>query len=257
MQNNIEKSTVAVSSTQPNTSENVWFKKGKNLINKNEFITGYRFDQNGGLYEESGYLATDFIYVASNTNYVANWTLEVKQCICYYDANRTFISRNVLSSSFITPSNCKYIRASVESTKINTAQIEIGSTSTAYESYIEKEILVKNNSVFENFMNEIKYSSLILNSTYISDVDCNVITRYGKVCRVDFRGKVATAIPNNTTFATLPYPPATQVVIIGGIGGRYEISSPRWIYVTGGGEIRDGAIDANTYIHISFTYICK
>ena len=102
-----------------------------------------------------------------------------------------------------------------------------------------------------------KWSSLTVNSTYIRDVDVNVITRYGKVCRVDFRGKVATAIPNNTAFATLPYPPATQIVIIGGTGGHYEISSPRWMYVTGGGEIRAGAIDANTYIHISFTYICK
>ena len=103
----------------------------------------------------------------------------------------------------------------------------------------------------------IKQSSLTVNSTYIGTVDINTVVRYGKVCRVEFRGKVTTAIPDNTMFLKLPYAPQTQLTIMAGIGGQYSISSPQWMYTTYEGEIRDGAIDANTYIHISFTYICK
>ena len=38
-QNNVEKSAVVVSPTQPATNEKVWFKKGKNLFNKNNFVS--------------------------------------------------------------------------------------------------------------------------------------------------------------------------------------------------------------------------
>ena len=103
----------------------------------------------------------------------------------------------------------------------------------------------------------IKQSSLTVNSTYIGTVDINTVVRYGKVCRVEFRGKVTTAIPNNTTFLRLPYAPVTQLTIMAGIGGQYNILSPRWMYSTYDGEIRDGAIDKDNYIHISFTYICR
>ena len=103
----------------------------------------------------------------------------------------------------------------------------------------------------------IKQSSLIVNSTYIGTVDINTVVRYGKICRVDFRGKVTTAVPNNTTFLRLPYAPVTQLTIMAVIGGQYNILSPRWMYSTYDGEIRDGAIDKDNYIHISFTYICR
>lgn len=147
----IKENAVAISSTQPTTEEKIWIKKGKNFFNKNRVFDGYRLDSAGSLFSHTGYSATDFIDVTANTNYVVNWSVQTMECICYYDETKTFISRNTSNSAFTTPANCKYIRASVESTKINTAQIELGSTSTSYEAYIEKEILVKNNDVFERF----------------------------------------------------------------------------------------------------------
>ena len=155
MQNNIEKSVNYIGSTQPSTGENVWLKTGKNLFNKNNVINGYRFGSDGSLYADSDFSATDFIEVNSSTQYTVSWVIQIVQCVCYYDENKNFISRNGSEKTFTTPSNCKYIRASVLTSNINSAQIELGSSSTTYEPYIDKEILVKNNvGVFEKFYNE-------------------------------------------------------------------------------------------------------
>lgn len=155
MQSNIEKSVVAVGKTQPSTSENVWIKKGKNLFNKNNVLNGYRFGSDGAPFADSNYCASDFIQVNNNIQYTINWNIETRECVCYYDENKTFISRNVSEKTFTTPANCKYIRASVANSSINSAQIEQGSISTTYEAYIKKEILVKNgNGVFEEFFDE-------------------------------------------------------------------------------------------------------
>lgn len=145
---------VAVDSTQPTTTEKVWIKKGKNLFNKNNVINGYRFGSDGSLYAASDFSVTDFIEVNSSTQYTVSWVIQTVQCVCYYDVNKNFISRNSFEKPFTTPANCKYIRASVLTADINSAQIEQGSQTT-YEPYVEKEILVKNdNGVFEKFYNE-------------------------------------------------------------------------------------------------------
>lgn len=153
MQSNIEKSVVAVGKTQPSTNENVWIKKGKNLFDKNNVLNGYRFSSDGALYADSDFSATDYIEVNSGTQYTVSWAIHIVQCVCYYDENKNFISRNGSEKTFTTPENCRYIRASVATANINSAQIEQGSQTT-YEPYVEKEILVKNNNgVFEKFFN--------------------------------------------------------------------------------------------------------
>lgn len=155
MQDGIEKSVNYIGSTQPSTGEKVWIKKGKNLFNKNNVINGYRFGSDGVLYAESGYSATDYIEVSSNTQYTVSWVIQIVQCVCYYDENKNFISRNGSEATFTTPSNCKYIRASVITANINSAQIELGSSSTTFEPYIDKEILIKNNAgAFEKFYSQ-------------------------------------------------------------------------------------------------------
>lgn len=154
MQSNIEKSVVAIGKTQPSTNENVWIKKGKNLFDKNNVLNGYRFSSDGALYADSDFSATDYIEVNSGTQYTVSWAIQIVQCVCYYDENKNFISRNGSEKTFTTPANCRYIRASVATANINSAQIEQG-TQTTYEPYVEKEIFVKNdNGVFEKFYSE-------------------------------------------------------------------------------------------------------
>ena len=106
---------------------------------------------------------TDFIEVCPNTFYTVNWKVTD---ICYYTENKTFISSNVSDKTFFTPSNCTYIRATVYIDALNSQlQLEPGIKSTTYESYTEKEILVKSNDVFEIFL---KVNNL-LNNEYSTE----------------------------------------------------------------------------------------
>lgn len=109
----------------------------KNIFDKNDVVNGYRFGSDGLLFADANYSATDYIAVKPNTTYIANWTLETRECICYYDSSFNFISRNVSVNPFTTPSNCKYIRASILTTNLNIAQIEKGDTATPYTPFKE------------------------------------------------------------------------------------------------------------------------
>ena len=131
------------------------FVRGKNLFDKNNVLNGYRFGSDGMLFADSSYSASDFIKVSNSTQYTISWNIETRECVCYYDENKSFISRNASNKTFTTPSNCQYIRVSVATANINSAQIEQGSTVTTYEPYINKQIQIKNkNGVFEEFFNE-------------------------------------------------------------------------------------------------------
>lgn len=153
MQSNIEKSAVIISALEPTTSEKVWIKKSKNKFNKNNMFVGFRFGSDGFLIADSNYSATRFEEVEPSTNYIANWTLETRECICYYDENKKFISRNVGDEQFTTPANCRYIRASRLSTGTSSAQIEQGTQTTSYEAHVEPKIYLKNdNGIFEEFV---------------------------------------------------------------------------------------------------------
>lgn len=153
MQSNIEKSAVIISAIEPTTSERVWIKKSKNKFNKNNMFVGFRFGSDGSLFADSAYSATIYEEVEPSTNYIANWVLETRECICYYDKNKKFIARNTGDKQFTTPANCRYIRASRLSTAISSAQIEQGTQTTSYEAYVEPKIYLKNdNGIFEEFV---------------------------------------------------------------------------------------------------------
>ena len=71
MQTNIEKSAVAISSTQPNTGEKVWIKKGKNLLNKNKLQNGAitANSTDSALDPNSRAYTTEWIECLSNKSY--------------------------------------------------------------------------------------------------------------------------------------------------------------------------------------------
>ena len=95
-------------------------------------------------------------------------------------------------------------------------------------------------------------------SNYFTTVNANRVIRFGKIVHVVFRGYVNTAIPNNTTFLTVPYKSAIGSIesgLVGGYGGQYTIETPFWGYVDGSGAIRCGGIPAGKWVHLNFTYI--
>lgn len=146
---------VVINQTKPATEEEVWIQRGKNLFNKNNVTGGFRFDSKGLPYAEKQSSISEFIKVNPNTDYVVNFAINYLNTICYYDKSKTFISRNDLNSSFVTPSNCEYIRFSRLTSELDTTQLEQGSTATTFEEYIGKKIYTKNsNGGYEEFYNE-------------------------------------------------------------------------------------------------------
>jgi len=72
-----------------------------------------------------------------------------------------------------------------------------------------------------------------------------------------FEGKLRLIYQTIFGFLTLPFIPELQGVIFAAIGGRYTADTIKWMYWNRNSEIKSGAISADQYVHISFTYICK
>lgn len=150
---------IFVGTEEPTTGEKVWFRKGKNLFNKNvSIITGYYIDNNGSLVSAEGsWYQNVVIEVNSKTQYTISSTAAVLR-ICFYDKDRKFISREATANTsvtFSTPENCKYVRLSGDNadTQAQSLQLEQGSKATSYEAYIEPQIFVRNsNGVYEEFI---------------------------------------------------------------------------------------------------------
>ena len=106
--------------------------KSKNLFNKNNVTSGYYVDyKSGKLVQATGYSASEFIMVESNTEYCKNTTHQ----LAFYDVNKTYISGLNTDKVFTTPTNCVYIRLSVKNDVLNTLQLEKGNIQTDYVDY--------------------------------------------------------------------------------------------------------------------------
>ena len=195
-QNNIEESVVAVSPTQPTTNEKVWFKKGKNLLDKNNYITdskGYiGFVVNleaGKTYTMSSNLPiiakfakqsnlSDNTVGPQNWEPFTSWTFVAGQNTDNYLNNIVYIGNNE-----------KKLQTNVESYSSYNIQIEEGSTATTYEEYVESTVYVKNASgVFEEFYNKnfFKTEKLVITSK-LSGFNVTGY-RFGKLCFIFFDG---------------------------------------------------------------------
>lgn len=150
----------------------MWFRKGKNLFNKNvPIITGYYLNNNGILVPNEGsWYQNVFIEVNSKTQYTISSTVAILR-ICFYDKDRKFISRVATentSITFSTPENCKYVRLSGQNadTQVQSLQLEQGSKATSYEAYIEPQIFIKNsNDVYEEFITNNVISGQVTDTT--------------------------------------------------------------------------------------------
>ena len=182
MQTNIEKSAVAISSTQPSTEEKVWFKKGKNLC-KGNFSNGTI-----STIEVSNRLFTyQNIELKAGVQYTfsTNMNLSTYKYAITYSTNKFPTSSTeydsgwqTTSSFTFTPTVNGYLGIGIAKTDSTSElspsdissynfQVEQGSTATSYEAYIEKEILVKDNiGSFGKFIldNSMNFLGLVSNA---------------------------------------------------------------------------------------------
>ena len=170
-QNNVEKSSVVVSPTQPATNEKVWFKKGKNLFNKNNFVSteSYINASNGKIEPYTGYTKMLILSIDGGNSYTISRTAGKHfraGTTSSYPTNGVTVSNlkvnNTGTSITVTAgANDKYLVCSyyqqgldtITATVIESSlQIESGSEASPYEAYIEPTVLVKNGNIFEEFI---------------------------------------------------------------------------------------------------------
>ena len=129
----LEEGTVATPYVPYNSLE---FKvEGKNRFDKSVAVLGYINDANGNLLSSTTRYASDYIEIKPNTNYYitiqtsGNWG-------AWYDENKAYISGITGYGTKVSPAKAKYIRLTIiNSTSLETMQLEEGSTATDYEPY--------------------------------------------------------------------------------------------------------------------------
>ena len=106
---------------------------GTNLFNKTDAIDGYyTLYTSGALVISTEYFTSDYIPILPNTDYYLNLT--GNSWFTFFDSDKSYISGNTVRE--ISPSNAAYIRINgTPLSKKDTAQLELGTTSTPYQPY--------------------------------------------------------------------------------------------------------------------------
>ena len=151
-----------VSATEPQGDERlrVWIKKGKNLFNKKNVVTG-QLEGDGSITYTSQYYTSDFISINPETSYYKTSTNSAR--FKFYDKDKkplTSVYNDIENANgatkFISPINAYYVRLTINPSYLDTLQIEQDTSGTSYESYIEPEIYVLNsNGIYEKLVKKV------------------------------------------------------------------------------------------------------
>ena len=152
----------------------------KNLFDKNsESASGYINDSGVLVPSPSGYLITtyDYIPVIPSTNYsykAFNGSGTIR--ISYYTSGKVFISRQFTQNSGTTnktvyvPSNCRYVRLSIDDTLSQTVLVKGNSSLSTYEPYGYKIPIVCGGTTTNIYLDEPlgENESISMNDTGVS-----------------------------------------------------------------------------------------
>lgn len=119
---------------QTATGEQTVTVRGKNLWNTSNVIDGVGLDgPTGQTYPTTTRSTLDYTSLKPDTTYTLSGCS--MKSICFYDSNKTFISRSV-QYTVTSPSGTSYVRIAFDNTvEHSKIQLESGSTATTYEAY--------------------------------------------------------------------------------------------------------------------------
>lgn len=179
MKANYEEDKVIVSATEPTrvNRKKVWFKKGKNLFNKNNVISNVNLLANGSI-ESDTLSSIHYIEVAGGQIYSLSSNVD-RQWVFNTSAEKLSSStqgsqRTVTSGTSVqinVPSGHKYINirhySNLEEDNINqNIQLEQNPVATTYEAYVEPEIYILNsNNVYEKFEKDENKKRILFESS--------------------------------------------------------------------------------------------
>lgn len=152
---------VYVGPVEPTEGQEVWIKRGRNLLDRSRCKDGWGLTSNtasqGFVVDANWFLSHPIpvkpgkSYYSSGLYYANGDEQTFKE---FYDANHNFIS-NIKSNPATAPENAAYMYVDSRIDKGAQAMVIQGTEPIAYEPYIEKTILIKNdNGVYEQFYNE-------------------------------------------------------------------------------------------------------
>jgi hypothetical protein len=166
------------------TNDNVYqdsIKKssGKNLFDKSTITTGKYIDASGNLVNDNSNFVGDYIPIDNTKSYYASQNAGGVIRAGYYDSNKAFISRQLISTNYgslTIPNNTVYVRLSCYNQSLDTLQLELGTQQTSYEPYgkvwyVEKQY--KKYDVYSNITtlvgtyNNVNYLRIVKPSDYL------------------------------------------------------------------------------------------
>jgi hypothetical protein len=112
-----------------------------NLFDKDRATDGYWLSEtNGSISEALNFSLSEYIKISPNTNYRASGFGTSRSVFCLFDINKNFIQSFVSYSgqrNIPTTSDSAYLMFSFATSAAETTQLELGSTATPYEPYLE------------------------------------------------------------------------------------------------------------------------
>ena len=119
---------------------------GKNLFDKTAtdtdkgYVSGrYVRSTDGATVNLATASVSEYISIKSETQYVVSPVSGSNPSVCFYDANKTFISgvayNGATTKDFTTPANAEYLRFSITNDNLDITQLEKGSTPTSWTPY--------------------------------------------------------------------------------------------------------------------------
>lgn len=218
---------------------------GKNLFDKdNDIVTGYTFGVAGESFSSKDFFyQTKYISVLPNTTYSFTGIKKVNVDslrVCEYQADKTFIKRNYEVYTITTSENTYYIRVSNYIGKLNTLQLEQGSTATEYEAY--KGVSYPISLGVENLWNanNVKKGFLPQSGSYPTTISAYPNARYILVNLL--KGQSITISGSTSTMGRVRYIDKDTNQVVGMINnGETEYYKSTGTYV---GQFTEGTITA-------------
>lgn len=144
-------------------------KPGKNLFNKDSehHIYGKYISTLNYILESDLYLITEYIQVKPDTAYCFMWPNTGVGC-ALYDKDYNYI-KVVPVSNFTTTSATRYIRFSQVISRIDSQQLEEGTTSTAYEPYTDLDITITESDIQNGAVTNSKIAGNSVDGSKVKD----------------------------------------------------------------------------------------
>jgi lysophospholipase L1-like esterase/transcriptional antiterminator Rof (Rho-off) len=124
---------VAVAAITPDRTN--FLQLGKNKFNKATVTTGYYITNTGAILANATYDISDYIPVVVGTAYICNGS--GIRFSCYFDANKSVVSGGTGTNifTFTPPVGAVYVKLTMYHSDLALFQLEVGATTTAFESY--------------------------------------------------------------------------------------------------------------------------